>query len=106
MSLIAAIILCVHYALVSILCLYGAHRIYHSLAAKRLMAEVKRAQASIGPDPDFRPVVTIQIPLYNEKFVAARIIDQVSKFDYPKDCLLYTSPSPRDGLLSRMPSSA
>ena len=24
----------------------------------------------------------------------------------PRDCLLYTSPSPRDGLLSRMPSSA
>ena len=26
--------------------------------------------------------------------------------DYAKFCLLYTSPSPRDGLLSRMPSSA
>ena len=26
--------------------------------------------------------------------------------DARKDCLLYTSPSPRDGLLSRMPSSA
>ena len=26
--------------------------------------------------------------------------------DQYKDCLLYTSPSPRDGLLSRMPSSA
>ena len=25
---------------------------------------------------------------------------------WAKDCLLYTSPSPRDGLLSRMPSSA
>ena len=25
---------------------------------------------------------------------------------YPWSCLLYTSPSPRDGLLSRMPSSA
>ena len=25
---------------------------------------------------------------------------------YDKNCLLYTSPSPRDGLLSRMPSSA
>ena len=25
---------------------------------------------------------------------------------YPNICLLYTSPSPRDGLLSRMPSSA
>ena len=33
-----------------------------------------------------------------------------SKQDYgqlkPLTCLLYTSPSPRDGLLSRMPSSA
>ena len=27
-------------------------------------------------------------------------------FKYSKTCLLYTSPSPRDGLLSRMPSSA
>ena len=27
-------------------------------------------------------------------------------FDHGWDCLLYTSPSPRDGLLSRMPSSA
>ena len=25
---------------------------------------------------------------------------------HKKGCLLYTSPSPRDGLLSRMPSSA
>ena len=36
----------------------------------------------------------------------------LEKNDFPvpgsliKDCLLYTSPSPRDGLLSRMPSSA
>ena len=27
-------------------------------------------------------------------------------FARPEGCLLYTSPSPRDGLLSRMPSSA
>ena len=27
-------------------------------------------------------------------------------YDGNHDCLLYTSPSPRDGLLSRMPSSA
>ena len=27
-------------------------------------------------------------------------------FNEVRDCLLYTSPSPRDGLLSRMPSSA
>ena len=29
-----------------------------------------------------------------------------SKNEKYKSCLLYTSPSPRDGLLSRMPSSA
>ena len=28
------------------------------------------------------------------------------RFDFHCPCLLYTSPSPRDGLLSRMPSSA
>ena len=28
------------------------------------------------------------------------------KVEYINACLLYTSPSPRDGLLSRMPSSA
>jgi len=51
------------------------------------MADVKRAQASAKANKDFRPVVTIQIPLYNEKFVAARIIDQVIQFDYPIDKL-------------------
>ena len=37
-------------------------------------------------------------------------VEKRNKFDpiikENKDCLLYTSPSPRDGLLSRMPSSA
>ena len=30
----------------------------------------------------------------------------INEYDVSYDCLLYTSPSPRDGLLSRMPSSA
>ena len=34
-----------------------------------------------------------------------RIAQQVS-YELSMGCLLYTSPSPRDGLLSRMPSSA
>ena len=33
-------------------------------------------------------------------------VAQKDEGDQPWDCLLYTSPSPRDGLLSRMPSSA
>src|SRR5665647_3807905 len=33
--------------------------------------------------------------------------DKITHFDHERiPCLLYTSPSPRDGLLSRMPSSA
>ena len=39
-------------------------------------------------------------------FVEREKLKQVLS-DYPEvPCLLYTSPSPRDGLLSRMPSSA
>ena len=32
--------------------------------------------------------------------------NQLPAYKQCADCLLYTSPSPRDGLLSRMPSSA
>ena len=35
---------------------------------------------------------------------AQDLVEAVAKVGYT--CLLYTSPSPRDGLLSRMPSSA
>ena len=35
-----------------------------------------------------------------------QIKNTISNFDWQSICLLYTSPSPRDGLLSRMPSSA
>ena len=35
-----------------------------------------------------------------------RKISETRRFFSKKGCLLYTSPSPRDGLLSRMPSSA
>ena len=39
--------------------------------------------------------------------VAEIVVDQVTVFSQQANgCLLYTSPSPRDGLLSRMPSSA
>lgn len=31
------------------------------------------------------PVVTVQLPLYDEKYVARRLIDAVCKIDYPKD---------------------
>jgi len=32
-----------------------------------------------------RPFVTIQLPLYNEMYVVERLIDNITKLDYPKD---------------------
>ena len=93
MPLISIIILCIHYALVSVLCLYGAHRIFHSLSARRFIKDALNSGAietDIKPTaslPRDLPHVTIQTPMFNEKFVAARIIDAVCAFDYPKDKL-------------------
>jgi cellulose synthase/poly-beta-1,6-N-acetylglucosamine synthase-like glycosyltransferase len=33
---------------------------------------------------DFCPEITVQLPIYNEKYVVERLIDAVSKLDYPK----------------------
>ena len=63
-----------------------------------------------------RPVFAVQIrkdevdQFDNEKrnrsyLLLSRFLEEDGA-DYMKTCLLYTSPSPRDGLLSRMPSSA
>src|SRR6188472_494191 len=35
----------------------------------------------------FLPIVTIQLPLYNEKYVAIRLINAVCQMDYPKEKL-------------------
>ncbi len=51
-----------------------------------------RAQGGLRPNPDVAdpaewPVVTVQLPLYNERFVVERLIDAVARFDYPSDKL-------------------
>ena len=47
--------------------------------------------------PYWHPTVWVDIFVYAQN---------ASMCDYYKNCLLYTSPSPRDATLSRMPSSA
>jgi cellulose synthase/poly-beta-1,6-N-acetylglucosamine synthase-like glycosyltransferase len=44
-----------------------------------------RQPASQEPEP--WPYVTVQLPIYNELYVAGRLIDAVAKFDYPADRL-------------------
>lgn len=36
-------------------------------------------------DPKTTPSVTVQLPMYNEMYVAERIIDTIAEFDYPSD---------------------
>ena len=48
--------------------------------------------------------LSVVIAVRNEQDNIVHLIEDLKLQDY--DCLLYTSPSPRDGLLSRMPSSA
>ncbi len=33
------------------------------------------------------PIVTIQLPIYNERYVAARLVNAVCAMDYPKEKL-------------------
>jgi cellulose synthase/poly-beta-1,6-N-acetylglucosamine synthase-like glycosyltransferase len=39
------------------------------------------------PDPSEWPTVTIQLPIYNERYVIERLVDAVAKFDYPRELL-------------------
>ena len=47
-----------------------------------------------------------QDDVVEEVIVTGSFIRRTEGFQSASPCLLYTSPSPRDGLLSRMPSSA
>ena len=53
-----------------------------------------------GKTTTLRMIAGLELPTAGEIFLDGEEISQ------RPPCLLYTSPSPRDGLLSRMPSSA
>ena len=53
---------------------------------------------------DFKGGTLIELRSNDTKINVSTLRDKFSQMNL--GCLLYTSPSPRDGLLSRMPSSA
>ena len=57
-------------------------------------------------DQTIQPDYPYNIPGLEQLAFADLMILFIRFRELPDDCLLYTSPSPRDGLLSRMPSSA
>ena len=72
-----------YFFVLSILGIYGWHRYFI------VYQYVKHRDRRPGPPPpvDEWPKVTIQLPIYNEMYVVDRLIDAVSKTDYPKDRL-------------------
>ena len=67
---------------------------------ERLVGQPAKRQAVTNPENTIFAV---------KRLIGRRYDDPVTEKDkklVPYNCLLYTSPSPRDGLLSRMPSSA
>ncbi|MEX2119042.1 MAG: glycosyltransferase [Pirellulales bacterium] len=67
------------------ICFYGVHRYW---LAWLLVADKNRAT---GPEPAGRfidlPAVTVQLPMFNERQVAQRIIAAACALDYPRDRL-------------------
>ncbi len=76
-------VLALYYAILSILAFFGIHRLWMVLLYLRTRNHGTQRPA----DPEVWPVVTIQLPLYNEMYVAARLIDAVCRLDYPRDRL-------------------
>ena len=79
-------------------------------AALSEFIEVETEGCSLGPNP-VDPVKasenkTIALFAVPGAFTPTCSAKHVPGYIAHHDCLLYTSPSPRDGLLSRMPSSA
>src|SRR5204863_2067206 len=83
MTPVETLTLAVYFFVLIILAIYGWHRYY---LVYLYMKNRNKQTAQLDPlDPT--PAVTIQLPLYNEMYVADRLIDAVCRIDYPRDRL-------------------
>ncbi|HYU31234.1 MAG TPA: cellulose synthase family protein [Thermoanaerobaculia bacterium] len=76
----APALLALYYLVLGVLAFFGMHRFY--LVVWYLCTRNRRPEAP--PDPAQWPVVTVQLPLYNEVYVAQRLIESVCALDYPE----------------------
>lgn len=65
---------------ISLFCLFQLHLLWKYLQKGSMPEPVK----SHTMDGDNFPAVTIQLPLFNERYVAGRLIDNMVKMDYPR----------------------
>ena len=82
--LVAKIILIIYGICLFLIFFYSILQLSLSIAYAR---NKKKKEREIKPvfNPETTPKVTIQLPMYNEMYVAERIIEQISQFEYPRD---------------------
>src|SRR5579862_9024543 len=86
-------LLCASYfAVLLLLAMYGLHRshlVLTCLRHARALRAMKDDVAPLGPETPLEkvPYITVQLPLYNEATVAARLLEHISKIDYPRERL-------------------
>src|SRR6201997_827716 len=83
MTLAETLTLVSYFFVLIILAVYGWHRYY----LVYLYMRNRDREPKPGPVPDPLPVVTIQLPLYNEMYVADRLIEAVCAIEYPRERL-------------------
>jgi cellulose synthase/poly-beta-1,6-N-acetylglucosamine synthase-like glycosyltransferase len=83
MTTIETLTLAVYFFVLIILAVYGWHRYY------LVYLYMKHKDHPPTPMGSFEtlPRVTVQLPIYNEMYVAERLIDAVCKLDYPRELL-------------------
>src|SRR5438309_2661320 len=83
MTPVETVTLALYFFVLIILAVYGWHRYY----LVWLYIRHRSNQPKAGPPLHPLPVVTIQLPLYNEMYVADRLIDAVCAIEYPRELL-------------------
>jgi cellulose synthase/poly-beta-1,6-N-acetylglucosamine synthase-like glycosyltransferase len=73
-----------YFGILAILSVYGVHR-YETI--RTYFKHRKKAQTEPAMRFEQLPRVTIQLPLYNERYVVERLIEEVTRVEYPKELL-------------------
>ncbi|NLG43408.1 MAG: glycosyltransferase, partial [Phycisphaerae bacterium] len=80
---LSSLALAAYIVVLSLVCIYGAHR-YFLVGLYYRFRKAGRPYASRFND---LPWVTVQLPMFNERYVAQRIIEQACRIDYSADRL-------------------
>jgi cellulose synthase/poly-beta-1,6-N-acetylglucosamine synthase-like glycosyltransferase len=74
-----------YFSVLLILSIYGLHR--YDIIRTYFKHRKKATQEPAPQRFEHLPPVTIQLPLYNERYVVERLIEEIVKMDYPKHLL-------------------